>query len=92
MNCWGFTPDIFEELERGFAEFLGEKHENELKCEYYLPMAVCNMLYRGDCSVNVYPSADAWYGVTYKEDKDSVTRSILKLKEQGVYPKSVANN
>ena len=92
MNCWGFTPDIFPELEKGFAKFLGEKHENELKCEYYLPFAVCELLERGECSVNVYPSGDAWYGVTYKEDKESVTASIAKLKENGVYPKSVANN
>ena len=86
MNCWGFTPDIFAELENGFAEFLSEKHANELKCEYYLPMAVCDLLQKGKCSVKVYSSKDAWYGVTYKEDKDFVTTSISKLKENGVYP------
>ncbi len=92
MNCWGFTPDIFEALERGFIRFLGQKHENELKCEYYLPIAVCDMLQGGECSVKVYPSGDAWYGVTYKEDKEYVTASIAELKNKGVYPKSVANN
>ncbi len=92
MNCWGFTPDIFDALERGFTQFLGEEHENELKCEYYLPIAVCDMLQGGECSVKVYPSSDAWYGVTYKEDKEFVTASIANLKNQGVYPKSVANN
>ena len=34
MNCWGFTPDIFEKLSEGFAEFLSQKHSDELKCEY----------------------------------------------------------
>ena len=86
MNCWGFTPDIFAALEKGFAEFLSEKHANELKCEYYLPFAVCDMLQKGECSVKVYRSEDAWYGVTYREDKDFVTSSIAKLKENGVYP------
>ena len=86
MNCWGFTPDIFEALERGFAQFLGEKHANELKCEYYLPFAVCDMLQKGECSVKVYRSEDAWYGVTYKEDKDFVTKSIKALKDNGTYP------
>ena len=86
MNCWGFTPDIFAALEEGFAQFLSQKHENELKSEYYLPMAVCDMLQAGKCSVKVYSSEDAWYGVTYKEDKDFVTSSISKLKEDGVYP------
>ena len=89
MNCWGFTPDIFEALEKGFAEFLGEKHSNELKCEYYLPFAVCDMLQKGECSVKVYRSEDAWYGVTYKEDKDFVTKSIKALKDSGVYPASL---
>ncbi len=91
MNCWGFTPDIFEELENGFAQFLGEKHANELKCEYYLPFAVCDMLMKGKCSVKVYRSKDAWYGVTYKEDKDFVTNSISKLKNDGVYPTKLQN-
>ena len=86
MNCWGFTPDIFDELEAGFAEFLGEKHANELKCEYYLPFAVCDMLNKNKCSVKVYLSEDSWYGVTYKEDKDFVVENIAKLKNEGVYP------
>ena len=90
MNCWGFTPDIFAELEEGFVEFLSKKHPNELKSEFYLPMAVCDTLQKGKCSVKVYSSKDAWYGVTYKEDKDFVTGSIMKLKENGTYPEVIA--
>ena len=92
MNCWGFTPDIFEALQSGFAEFLSKDHENKLKCEYYLPFAVCDMLANGQCSVRVYSSRDAWYGVTYKEDKPFVMKSIQALKDKGVYPESVSNN
>lgn len=91
MNCWGFTPDIFEALDKGFSEFLAQKHGNALKCEYYLPFAVCDMLKKGECSVKVYRSRDEWYGVTYREDKSFVTSSIQALKDKGVYPKSVAN-
>jgi len=90
MNCWGFTPDIFDALEKGFAQFLSEKHANELKCEYYLPFAVCDMLNKDQCSVKVYRSEDAWYGVTYREDKEFVTGSIAKLKNAGVYPEVVS--
>ncbi len=86
MNCWGFTPDIFAELEAGFARFLDEKHVNELKCEYYLPFAVCDMLEKGRCSVKVYRTEDSWYGVTYKEDKDFVVESIAKLRSDKIYP------
>lgn len=91
MNCWGFTPDVFEILEKGFEDFLGEEHENPLKCEFYLPFAVCDMLKAGQCTVKVYRSKDAWYGVTYKEDKEYVVDSIAKLKADGVYPQYVAN-
>ena len=86
MNCWGFTPDIFEKLTEGFATFLSEKHADELKCEYYLPFAVCDMLQNGECEVKVYSSEDSWYGVTYKEDKSFVVNSISELKEKGIYP------
>lgn len=89
MNCWGFTPDIFEKLSEGFKSFLAEKHADELKCEYYLPFAVCDMLTRGECEVRVYASEDSWYGVTYKEDKPFVVASIAALKDNGVYPKQL---
>ena len=87
MNCWGFTPDIFDKIEKGFIEFLSQKHADELKCEFYLPFAVCDMLKNGECDVKVYQSEDSWYGVTYKDDKEFVTRSIEALKNNGVYPK-----
>lgn len=91
MNCWGFTPDIFENIEKRFTTFLSEKHADELKCEFYLPFAVCEMLKDGECDVRVYRSEDSWYGVTYKDDKAFVTESIETLKKNGAYPKSVAN-
>ena len=50
------------------------------------------MLANKKCTVRVYSSKDAWYGVTYKEDKPFVMDSIKMLKEKGVYPESVANN
>ena len=90
MNCWGFTPDIFAKIEKGFEQFLSEKHADELKCEYYLPFAVCDMLQKGECDVKVYRSEDSWYGVTYKDDKAHVTESIEALKASGVYPNVLA--
>ena len=89
MNCWGFTPDIFDKLSEGFAKFLSEKHSDELKCEYYLPFAVCDMLKNGECEVKVYASEDSWYGVTYKEDKPFVVSSIVELKKNGIYPQKL---
>ena len=89
MNCWGFTPDIFEKLSEGFAEFLSQKHSDELKCEYYLPFAVCDLMKKGACSVKVYNSKDAWYGVTYQEDRADVVNSLAALKDEGKYPETL---
>ena len=47
----------------------------------------CDMLNKNECDVKVYRSEDAWYGVTYKDDKDFVTQSIQALKANGTYPK-----
>jgi len=34
----------------------------------------------------VLQSSDEWFGVTYKEDKKSVTEAINQLVLEGVYP------
>lgn len=89
MNCWGFTPDIFDRVQEGFKEFLSNLPENNLKCEYYLPFAVCDLLESGKCDVRVYRSEDSWYGVTYHEDKESVKASLASLRDNGIYPEKL---
>ena len=90
MNCWGFTPDIFEVVNAGFKRFLSDLGDNPLKCEYYLPFAVRELMDEGSCSVKVYASDSPWYGVTYHEDKEKVKRSLEKLKREGVYPERLS--
>ena len=86
MNAWAFTPDLFEHLEKGFAEFLKNGGATEMKKEYYLPFAVCELLQKQLCTVKAYASVDAWYGVTYPSDKEKVYASLQRLKDSGVYP------
>lgn len=90
MNFWGFTPDIFGYVWEGFKDFLGTIDKNPMKSEYYLPFAVCDLMKKGVCSVKVYNSKDAWYGVTYQEDRESVVNSIKGLKESGAYPEKLS--
>lgn len=87
MNMWGFSKSILEELKAGFPAFL-EKGlaENPMKCEYFLPAVVSNLLEENRATVAVLKSADKWYGVTYKEDKPVVVAAIQKMKENGRYP------
>ncbi len=88
MNCWGFTPDIFDKVSLGFENFLA-KNNGDVKCEYYLPFAVKEIMDIDECSVRVYSSADSWYGVTYKEDKEHVYNSLAALKANGTYPQKL---
>ena len=88
MNCWGFTPDVFDKVWLGFERFLRENADN-IKAEYYLPFAVREMMDAGECKVMVYESKDPWYGVTYREDRDFVVSSLAALKENGTYPQKL---
>lgn len=87
MNMWGFSASILKELQQRFAAFLQENlDKNPLKCEYFLPFVVDELLKEGRATVQVLKSEDRWYGVTYKEDKPQVMAAIRALKEQGLYP------
>lgn len=86
MNMWGFTESFLIELRRRFPKFLEKAlKENPLKCEYFLPSVVGDLLQEGAATVRVLKSTDKWYGVTYKEDKPVVVEAIRKLKESGLY-------
>ena len=90
MNMWGFTNSILKELEERFAAFLDrELPKNPLKCEYFLPFVVDELLKDGEAEVSVLKSVDRWYGVTYKEDKETVVNAIKGLKEAGLYPEKL---
>ena len=87
MNMWGFTKSILTEIKEGFPAFLEEGlQSNPMKCEYFLPTVVSDLLGEDRATVAVLKSADKWYGVTYKEDKPVVVAAIKRMKEEGLYP------
>lgn len=86
MNMWGFTPGFLDELESGFKTFLSEIPEGEVKREYLLPTIVDQLIKADKASVKVLETRDKWFGVTYKEDKESVVAAFKKLIADGVYP------
>jgi len=89
MNMWGFPPAFIQELERGFPEFLDSLKPGDLKAEYLLPRIVDKMIKTGKARVTVLETRDKWFGVTYKEDKQTVVKAIRELIEQGVYPEKL---
>lgn len=90
MNMWGFSASILKELKERFPVFLKKNLSvNPMKCEYFLPEVVSNLLSEGKATVEVRKSLDKWYGVTYKEDKPFVVAAIQSLKDQGLYPQKL---
>lgn len=79
MNMWGLQPDFFEVLETGFTEFLKKLNSSDLKTEYLLPTIIGGLLEEDKVEVKVLKSQDKWFGVTYKEDKESVVQAIKGL-------------
>ena len=84
MNLWGFMPDIFEFIEKGFKEFL-KTNINLPKSEYYLPTVVSSLIDNGQKNVEVLVAEDKWYGITYKEDKQKVVNAIGDMIDAGIY-------
>ncbi|MBE6631751.1 MAG: nucleotidyltransferase [Ruminococcaceae bacterium] len=90
MNCLGFTPAVFEHIDKGFEKFLSE-NGNQLKSEYFIPTAIKEMMADGVADMKVYSTNETWYGVTYHEDKEHVQSSIRKMIADGVYPDGLWN-
>ena len=87
MNLWGFTPSYIAECKKRFPEFLDQGiAKNPEKCEFFLPTVVAELIDEGKADVKVLDNTDKWYGVTYKEDKITVTEAFKELKAAGVYP------
>ena len=87
MNMWGFTNSMLPEIRDRFAAFLSENlSKNPLKCEYFLPFVVDELIREGKAEVTVLKSRDRWYGVTYKEDKPVVVEAIKNMRSAGLYP------
>ncbi len=85
MNLWGFTPELFTELESRFPAWLA-KNGSAPKAEWYIPFVVDELIHEGKADCAVLPTDSSWFGVTYREDKPFVTGEIAKLVDAGEYP------
>ncbi len=89
MNMWGFTPEIFGELEKRFIEFLDDPDLNPKKGEYLIPTVVDQLIKEGKAEVKVLDTPDKWFGVTYQADRDLVKAALKKLVDEGCYPEKL---
>ena len=87
MNFWGFSPMMLEQLNARFPAFLDKNLPvNPLKCEYFLPFVANEQLKEGLATVKILNCSETWYGMTYRDDLDSVKRAIADMKSRGIYP------
>lgn len=89
MNMWGFTTELFPELEKRFINFLNRSESKLLSSEYFLPDVVNQLLSEGKVTVKVLPSDEKWFGVTYKGDTGKVRQAVRKFIENGIYPTNI---
>ena len=86
MNMFIFTKDIMDYLEEEYLPFFKQNMNNLAKCEYLIPTVVSDLIQDNKVTCDVLSTNAVWYGVTYKEDKDYVVKSIKDLVKSGEYP------
>jgi hypothetical protein len=85
MNFWGFTNELFPQLERQFAEFVRARGTDP-KSEFYLPTVVDELNRQGEATVALLRSSDRWFGLTYREDLPAAQAAIAAQVAAGKYP------
>lgn len=91
MNMLGFTPVIFNYLEKELIKFLNDPNTNLEKDEFLIPEVLQTSISEDNKKVKVLDTNAVWYGVTYKEDKDYVVNGIQTLIDNGIYPNNLWN-
>ena len=89
MNCWGFTPALFDAIRRNMGTFFEQVNQNPLKAEYFLPTVVTDQIRDGSSTVRVLHTDARWYGVTYHDDKATVVQKINEMTQAGIYPEKL---
>ena len=84
MNMWGLAPDVFAYIEKEFELFLKEKI-NVPKSECFLPAVISKRIIEENRPVRVLETPEKWYGVTYREDMNSVRAAMDKFIKEGLY-------
>ena len=85
MTFFGFTPVFFGQVRGLFSEFLDRYGRSET-AEFYLPVAVGDLVRAGYAEVRLLKSTDGWFGMTYRDDVPAARAALRRLIDQGVYP------
>jgi len=86
MNMFIFNVSIFDHLEKLFIKFFEDHKDDLINCEYLVPDVVSKLIHDNKVKVKVVDTDALWHGITYKEDKEDVVKSINSEIDNGVYP------
>lgn len=88
MNLFAFNVDLMDELKAKFPVWL-KNNIQDLKAEFLIPSVVDELVHEGKANLKILSTNSVWFGVTYKEDKPAVVRSLEDLVAKGVYKKGL---
>jgi hypothetical protein len=87
MNFWGFQREVMDLAQSRFPAALdGILSTDSQRGEHCIPTLVGDLVNAGEVTVQVLPSRDAWFGVTYREDRAQVAGELERLTQKGLYP------
>jgi len=92
MNFWGFPQTILPEFKKYFDEFLktfAADIPGNIKSECYIPHAADHLIKQGIIKIKALKANSDWFGVTYKEDRETAVKKLADLTQAGVYPPSL---
>lgn len=84
MNLFCFTKDLIPQLKEKFPVWLQE-NINVPKSEFLIPAVVDELVSEHKASLKLLRTSSVWFGVTYKEDKPGVVKSLKALVDKGEY-------
>jgi hypothetical protein len=92
MNFWGFPPAILPEFKKIFDAFLSAFAADipgQIKSECYIPRAADAFIKQNIVRIKALWANSDWFGVTYREDRETTIQKLAGLTEAGVYPPSL---
>ncbi len=85
MNFWGFTPFVQTLIAEYFLEFLQQKNLSEVQ-EFYLPAVIQRAIDTKQIVVELLPTNQTWFGLTYFEDRKIAVDKLGSLVYHCQYP------
>ena len=92
MNLLLFSPDLFDILSDELYLFLSLRKKNLDDYEFQIPDVLDTCLKKNIKTIDVINTTSTWYGMTYKEDKETVAKALRELTSEGLYPQKLWEN